>query len=442
MPETGDAKGVISRPEWPSLLVGALLVSVLGACLSVILVQHHRDPSYDSAFIRALCGSSELSGCDLVNRSAAARFLGLPIAQWGFWFYGAVCVVSILAVLPGGAALIVLLATLAVGGLAVNAGLLAYSLLGLHAVCNLCLLNDAASAMIAALVVLEARRARRRGILDSLRPSRILLLERRQVPALAFGAIAVLVSGALVSASTRPTVERCAELFEEPDEALTIAWASFRNHYEKTAPVRIDVEDAPVKGTGRPLLDIVLFADFLCPHCRTASAVVNQFSERHRDKVRLVFKHYPLDPSCNDGVEGPIHEGACLLAKASYVALQRNKFWAFHDRLFANPDLGNQRISTSDVLALAAQLGLEAAEVEAGLASPKVEERIRRDVREANALDISGVPTLYLNGRRMKSIPVQDFLEELLRLEIRRRQPAPAQPSATPVGAIEASKGR
>ena len=62
-------------------------------------------------------------------------------------------------------------------------------------------------------------------------------------------------------------------------------------------PYRVAVEtgSAPSRGNPKAPVTIVEFSDFQCPYCVRARATVNRVREAYGDKVRFVFRHFPLD---------------------------------------------------------------------------------------------------------------------------------------------------
>ena len=90
------------------------------------------------------------------------------------------------------------------------------------------------------------------------------------------------------------------------------------------------------KGSDEAAVTIVEFADFQCPGCRQMSNNLEILADEFGDDVRLVFRNYPLDKSCNSGMGRQLHDYACEAAVLGRCAGQYGRFWPFHDLVFAN----------------------------------------------------------------------------------------------------------
>ena len=109
------------------------------------------------------CGAG--GGCDLVQGSRWAGFLGFPVAGWGVAWYVAVFAVSILGTRDGaGAARWIsrVLAVLALGGLGFTIYLTALELWVIHAICRWCVGSAVISLAIFLLTLPEFRAFSRR----------------------------------------------------------------------------------------------------------------------------------------------------------------------------------------------------------------------------------------------------------------------------------------
>ena len=132
---------------------------------------------------------------------------------------------------------------------------------------------------------------------------------------------------------------------------------------------------------------IVEYGDFQCGFCLKASGSIQEVHSELGDRLRYVWRHAPLTH---------YHPNALAGAEASEAAALQGKFFEFERGLFA--DQQNQR--PSDIVRLASDLGLDVEKFEADLTSPGVTGRVRDDMLDAEAMGITAVPTLFINGRR------------------------------------------
>jgi protein-disulfide isomerase/uncharacterized membrane protein len=165
--------------------------------------------------------------------------------------------------------------------------------------------------------------------------------------------------------------------------------------------------DQPVSSSaaarGKPALVsaavvIVEFSDFECAHCRRNRQLIRDLEARHPDIVRVVHRHFPLDPACNEAVDQSIHPHACRAAEAAECAELQHHYAEMADVLFAN----QQRLFDSNLERLAAQAGLDLEAFRACMASRETVPKILADTRAGRELDITSTPTLFFNGRRVK----------------------------------------
>jgi len=142
-----------------------------------------------------------------------------------------------------------------------------------------------------------------------------------------------------------------------------------------------------VYGSPDALYTIVEYGDFQCGFCLKASGSIQQVREELGDRLRYVWRHAPLTA---------YHPNALADAEASEAAARQGRFWEFERGLFADQE--NQL--PSDIVRLARDLGLDVERFEEDLTSPEVTGRVRDDMLDAEAMDITSVPTLFINGRR------------------------------------------
>ncbi len=159
------------------------------------------------------------------------------------------------------------------------------------------------------------------------------------------------------------------------------------------------VGKSPKRGTGKVLL--IEFSDFQCPYCAKAHTNVGQFIRKRSADVTLVYKHLPLTQ---------IHAEAMPAAQAAWAAQQQNKFWEFHDALFANQDkLGNAFYQE-----VAKKLGLDMAKFDRDRNSAAAKSAIEADVKLARSLELNGTPAFMMNGQLFSgAVPVEELEQRL-----------------------------
>jgi protein-disulfide isomerase len=104
--------------------------------------------------------------------------------------------------------------------------------------------------------------------------------------------------------------------------------------------------------------------------------------------VRFIYKQFPLEQ---------IHPHALNAAKASIAAGKQGKFWEMHDELFKI----SKNLSMDEIHKKAEEIGLNVKKFDADLAAPETEKAIRDDLVTGRAADVSGTPTLFINGKRV-----------------------------------------
>ncbi|WP_137844773.1 Na+/H+ antiporter NhaA [Microbacterium sp. 2FI] len=149
----------------------------------------------------------------------------------------------------------------------------------------------------------------------------------------------------------------------------------------------VDSKRDHVFGSDDAPYTIVEYGDFQCGFCLKASGSIQEVREQLGDDLRYVWRHAPLTA---------YHPNALAGAEASEAAARQGKFFEFERGLFADQE--NQR--PSDIIRLARDLGLDVERFEQDLTAADVTGRVRDDMLDAEAMGITSVPTLFINGRR------------------------------------------
>ena len=158
--------------------------------------------------------------------------------------------------------------------------------------------------------------------------------------------------------------------------------------------LEIDTTGSPLKGNPQSPVSIVVFTDFQCPYCIKLAPLLDEVFEKNKDKVKVYFKNMPLQ----------FHEMAEPAALAALAAGEQGKFWEFHDKLFSSAQLNPQTINT-----IGRDLGLDMAKFDNDLKSPMLRQKLGKDMSDAQKAGVTGTPTVYINGRKLKQRSLQGF---------------------------------
>jgi predicted DsbA family dithiol-disulfide isomerase len=174
---------------------------------------------------------------------------------------------------------------------------------------------------------------------------------------------------------------------------------------EPRLPMMRDDGRAPSKGDRAALITITEFADFQCPYCRQSQISINQVLQQYKDRIRLVFKHLPLEE---------IHPQAFPAAQAALCAGEQGSFWQYHDALFASESLSPEVFKR-----LASGLGLNVPALEACTRSEASRAAVLKDLSEAKQLGINSTPTFIINGRVFRGAPSFEGLKAAIERELK-----------------------
>ncbi len=172
---------------------------------------------------------------------------------------------------------------------------------------------------------------------------------------------------------------------------------------------KINVSGAPMLGNPNAPITLVEYSDFQCPYCARSAPDVKAVLEKYPDKVRIVYKHFPLS----------FHKAAKPAAVASLAAQEQGKFWEFHDVIFEATSSRSLSPSDDDMAKYAEKAGLDVERFKADLTANRAEyeKRVNQDYVEGQRADVRGTPTLYLNGQKVqnRSVPgVSAKIDEII----------------------------
>jgi protein-disulfide isomerase len=133
---------------------------------------------------------------------------------------------------------------------------------------------------------------------------------------------------------------------------------------------------------------VVEYSDFQCPFCKKYSDETRrQIADEYGDKVRMVFKHYPLEQ---------MHPHAMTAAIAAQCARREGRFWDIHERFFSQPNA----LDVDSVVGIGKSLGLSDRYAEC-VVREETRAEVEQDMRDGTEVGVRGTPTLMVNGEFM-----------------------------------------
>jgi protein-disulfide isomerase len=174
-------------------------------------------------------------------------------------------------------------------------------------------------------------------------------------------------------------------------------------------PYRVPVEvgNAPVRGNPKAPVTVVEFSDFQCPYCVRARPTVARVRETYGDRVRWVFRHFPLD----------FHAQARKAGEAAACAGEQGRFWEMHDLLWAN----TAKLQVADLKVHAASLGLDTAAFGQCLDSGREAALVEGDAAAGQGYGVSGTPAFFVNGRPLTGAQPYEAFAQVIDDELQRQ---------------------
>jgi protein-disulfide isomerase len=141
-----------------------------------------------------------------------------------------------------------------------------------------------------------------------------------------------------------------------------------------------------VRGPEHAPVTVLEYGDFECPNCKLAAPAVTMLLERYPERVRFVFRHFPIESA---------HPHALIAAEVSEVAAAQGLFWPMHAALFAH----QPHFLPRQLHRYAEELGLDMARYEAELDDHIYLQRVREHEQGGRASGVRASPGFFVNGR-------------------------------------------
>jgi protein-disulfide isomerase/uncharacterized membrane protein len=388
------------RKKWLTAVFISALFGIVTASISVGEYFHVHKKGFEEA---SFCSINKIINCDIINASSYSEMAGIPVAAWGILFYIIIgCYALFIRKSKQQRVEALSFATgLSFLGLLWTIRMAYASAFVLHAVCITC-----AAQYILNLFIFIALLA---GGPLSIRERIALTVSKKMFPHLLTAGIIFGIGYVFSLSAAKGATPELSSL--DIKEAVN---AHFRQSLYDIKPQ--DLAKAPVWGNKDAKVTMVEFSDFQCPFCKVAAFNIRPYLHEFRDKVKFVYLNYPLDNSCNQYMQGPMHQNACLAAKAAVCANEKEKFWEYHDDIFKN----QQKLSRELLIDLADKRGINKEWMGKCMDSDEALTRVKEDIEVAHHIYLAGTPSLFINQRSLRVWRSPEALRNVVREEIKR----------------------
>jgi protein-disulfide isomerase len=152
----------------------------------------------------------------------------------------------------------------------------------------------------------------------------------------------------------------------------------------------------PSLGTPGATVVIVLFSDFQCPHCKVEATMLRQnLIAAYPTQVRLYFIDFPIEN---------LHPWARAAADAGRCVFHQDpgSFWEYYDWIY-----GHQETITADNLKSIVDIwakdrkDVDSIQLNTCMDNKETDKEVGDEIEKAKEMEVTGTPTMFVNGRRI-----------------------------------------
>ena len=196
---------------------------------------------------------------------------------------------------------------------------------------------------------------------------------------------------------------------------------------------KIDLKGRPVRGNPNAKVVVVNYDDFQCPYCSHAhETLFPQIFKEYSDRVAFIYKDFPLAEIHPWAIHAAV-DANCLAAESG------DAYWDFADYIHAHRDVVNSEKGLDKQFAALDNISLtEAAKFKADTGKIQAcvktqdDHAVKASVKEGESLDVSGTPTMFINGQLVDGARPAPEIRELLDNALKQAGlSAPVHPAAS-----------
>lgn len=157
----------------------------------------------------------------------------------------------------------------------------------------------------------------------------------------------------------------------------------------------------PTLGNPNAPVRIIEFVDYQCPYSKEVASALRDFMRRHAADAFFVLRDFPILDLHPDA------EAVAIAARCVFEQGNADRFWRYHDRLYASQDAQ----AANELRLYAEQLGVDLASYDACVSGQKTLAHVRESFADGVAAGMAGTPTFFFNGVKIQGAPDPDSFE-------------------------------
>jgi len=173
----------------------------------------------------------------------------------------------------------------------------------------------------------------------------------------------------------------------------------------------VPIDDDPILGNEKAPITIIEFSDYECPFClRWHQEVLPQIQKAYGDKVRLIYRDFPLYG---------LHNQAEAAAEAANCAGEQKLYWEYHSLLFS----GQKQLSTDTFAEYAQTTKLNVDDFKKCMTEHRFQKEVKADYDYASQLGVRSTPTFFINGLAVVGAQPFEVFQQVIDMELAGKIP-------------------
>jgi len=151
-----------------------------------------------------------------------------------------------------------------------------------------------------------------------------------------------------------------------------------------------------IRGSRNAKLTLVEYSDLECPFCKRFHPTMQELMKTYGDKIRWVYRHFPLSFHANAQKEAEATE--CVNELSG-----NDKMWEYIDKMFEKTTSNGTGFALDQLGPLAAEVGVNQSAFQSCLDNGKYTQHVKDDIADGTTGGVSGTPSTFIINASGKS---------------------------------------